>query len=57
MHFIIGLIIVFFVITTFLISKKIKGIEDTWRDRHYFIGILIISFYLIQAFLGLAILL
>lgn len=57
LHFITGLLIVLSVITTFLISKRIKGIDDVWRDRHYVLGILIISFYLIQVFLGLGILL
>lgn len=56
-HFITGLLIVLSVITTLIISKKIKGVDDLWRDRHYVLGILIISFYLIQVFLGLGILL
>lgn len=56
-HFITGLLIVLSVITTFLISKRIKGLDSIWRDRHYALGILIISFYLVQVFLGLGILL
>lgn len=57
LHFITGSLIVLSVITTFLISKRIKGVDDRWRDRHYVLGILIISFYFIQVFLGLGILL
>jgi len=57
LHFITGLLIVLSVIATFIISKRIKDADDLWRDRHYVLGILIISFYLIQVFLGLGILL
>jgi len=56
LHFITGLLIVLSVITAFLISKRIKGVDDLWRYRHYVLGILIISFYFVQAFLGLGIL-
>lgn len=56
-HLIIGLAIVFSIITTFIISRKIKGPEPYWRNRHYALGILIICFYSVQAFLGLGILL
>lgn len=56
-HFITGLTIVFLIITTFIISRKIKGPETYWRNRHYALGILIICLYFVQAFLGLGILL
>lgn len=56
-HLIIGLAIVFSIITTFIISRKIKGPEPYWRNRHYALGILIICLYSVQAFLGLGILL
>ncbi|MEK6528654.1 MAG: DUF4079 family protein [Nitrospirota bacterium] len=56
-HLIIGLTIVFSIITTFIISRKIKGPEPYWRNRHYALGILIICLYAVQAFLGLGILL
>lgn len=56
-HFITGLTIVSLILTTYIISRKIKGTETYWRDRHYLAGVLIISLYFIQAFLGLGILL
>jgi len=57
LHFITGLTITSLIITTFIISRKIKGPELYWRNRHYALGILTISFYFVQAFLGLGILL
>lgn len=55
-HFIAGLAIALLIITTFFISKKIKGTEPHWRNLHLKLGIFIISLYLIQAFLGMGIL-
>ncbi len=57
LHFITGLTIASLIITTFLISKKIKGPDKYWRNRHYAVGILIILLYFVQAFLGLGVLL
>lgn len=56
-HFILGLIIVSLIITTYAISKKIKGPDPYWRNRHFYLGILIICLYFVQAFLGLGVLL
>lgn len=57
LHFITGLTIVSLIITTYIISRKIKGPDPYWRNRHYALGILIICLYAVQAFLGLGILL
>jgi len=57
LHFINGLTIVSLIITTYFISRKIRGAETYWRNRHYVLGILIICLYSVQAFLGLGILL
>ncbi|MEW6109372.1 MAG: DUF4079 family protein [Nitrospirota bacterium] len=56
LHFIAGSLISIFIITTFLISRKIKGAESPWRTLHLSLGILIICLYLIQTFLGIGIL-
>lgn len=56
-HFILGLVIVLLIAATYTISKKIKGPEPCWRNRHFALGILIICLYFIQAFLGLGVLL
>lgn len=57
LHFIAGSIIVLCIMTTFVISRKIKGPQPQWRDRHFRLGILIICLYFIQIFLGIGILL
>jgi hypothetical protein len=57
LHFLCGLIIVTLLITTFVISKKIRGPEPLWRNRHYTVGICIVLLYALQVFLGLGALL
>ena len=57
LHFITGLIIASLIITTYLISKKIKDPDKYWRNRHYAVGISILLMYFVQAFLGLGVLL
>ena len=57
LHFFCGLAIVALLITTFLISKKIRGPESLWRNRHYAVGIIIVLLYSVQVVLGLGALL
>ncbi len=57
LHFITGLVIVSLIITTYIISGKIRATGTYWRNRHYILGIMILSLYLIQLVLGLGILL
>ncbi len=57
LHFITGLLIASLLVTTYLISKKIKGPDKYWRNRHYAVGVLIIFLYFVQTFLGLGVLL
>jgi hypothetical protein len=56
-HFIIGLSIAALILTTSLISKKIRGGSPTFRTPHLFLGIIIICLYFIQAFIGISMLL
>jgi uncharacterized iron-regulated membrane protein len=56
-HMIIGSCIALLIITTFIISKKIKGLESFWRTPHFMIGLFILLLYVIQIYLGLGILL
>ena len=56
-HFITGASISFLLITTFLISRGIKGPESPLRIIHFIVGISILCLYLFQIFLGLNILL
>jgi hypothetical protein len=53
-HFINGLLIVSALLTTYHISKKIKGPEKIWRNRHFTLGILIIVLYIGQVLLGIS---
>lgn len=57
LHLMMGSFIVLLLTTTFLISKKIRGPDSPWRTPHFIVGIFIISFYIIQIFLGLGVLL
>jgi hypothetical protein len=53
LHFLTGLTISSLIILTFLVSKKIRGHESPWRNPHYIIGIVIITLYFFQAYLGI----
>ena len=55
-HFLTGLTICSLIITTFLVSRKIRGRDSGWRTIHYFNGLLIISLYFFQAYLGISML-
>jgi hypothetical protein len=56
LHFIVGLVITFSLITTYLISKRISGAESPLRTPHFILGIGTLVLYLVQVFLGLGIL-
>jgi hypothetical protein len=56
LHFIIGLVITFSLITTYLISKRISGAESPLRTPHFILGIGILVLYIVQVFFGLGIL-
>jgi hypothetical protein len=56
-HMIVGSCIALLIITTFIISKKIKGPDSFWRTPHFVIGLFILLLYFIQIYLGLGLLL
>jgi hypothetical protein len=56
LHFFTGLTISCLIISTVLISKKIRGADSPWRNPHFFIGVSIICLLLFQAFLGIGVL-
>lgn len=56
-HMIVGSCIALLIIMTFIISKKIKGSESSWRTPHFMIGFFILLLYIMQIYLGLGILL
>ena len=56
-HLLVGLALASLIVTTFVVSKQIKGPAPYWRNVHMAIGLLIICFYVVQLFLGLNVLL
>lgn len=56
LHFIVGSLIVLSIITTYIISKKISGTDSPSRKLHFIFGLLIISLYFVQVFVGMGIL-
>jgi uncharacterized protein DUF4079 len=54
-HFLVGCAIVLCLLSTFLISRKIKGPDSPYRTPHFVLGIAILCLYLIQVFLGIGV--
>jgi len=55
-HFLVGCTIVLCLVSTFLVSRKIKGPDSSYRTPHFVLGITILCLYLIELFLGLGVL-
>ncbi len=56
-HMIVGSFLIICILTTFIISRRIRGPESPWRTVHFVIGICILLLYAVQIFIGLNILL
>lgn len=56
-HLLAGTAIVTLLLTTFLVSRKIKGPNSPYRNTHYQLGLAILTLYLVEVFLGLGVLL
>jgi hypothetical protein len=56
-HFFLGLSIVFFLVLMRRIGLRIKGPDSPFRTRHFGLGMLLLLIYVVQAFLGLSLLL
>lgn len=56
-HFFVGVTIVTLLLTTFLVSRKIKGANSPYRLPHFLLGLAILTLYLVEVFLGLGVLL
>jgi len=56
-HYLVGVSLASLIITTFVVSRQIKGLSSGWRNIHLAIGLLIIFFYVGQIILGLNVLL
>ncbi len=56
-HFGVGCAIVLLLLTTYILTRFIKGQDSPYRTPHFIIGILILCLYLMEVLLGLGILL
>jgi hypothetical protein len=52
LHAVNGIAIAVLLVTNYYVSMKIRGAESEWRTVHYGFGLLIISLYGVQSFLG-----
>jgi hypothetical protein len=57
LHFLTGLAIAVLIVSTFIVSRRIRGQAGPWRDLHFSLGVGILCLYVFQVFLGLGILL
>ena len=56
-HFFVGLLLVALIMTTYKVSRDIKGPDSPYRTPHFILGIAILALYLVQVFLGIGVLL
>ncbi len=56
-HLAVGIALCILIGGAFLVSRRIKGSETTWRNPHFIIGIFILIVYYSQILLGLGVLL
>jgi hypothetical protein len=54
-HLFTGLAIVILLISTWVISRRIKGPDSPFRTPHFILGIAILCLYFIEAFLGIGV--
>jgi hypothetical protein len=57
LHFITGSLIVTLLVTTFVISRRIKGQESPARTPHAYMGIAILCLYVAEVVIGMGVLL
>lgn len=57
LHLIAGLAVVFSILTAYAICRKIRGMDSSIRNAHFFAGAIVICLYFVSMFLGLGILL
>jgi len=56
-HLITGVLLIVLIISTYKVSRDIKGNDSPYRTPHAVLGIAILSLYLVEVFLGLGVLL
>lgn len=57
LHLAAGSLLIAAVTSTWLISGKIRSAHSPWRTAHFILGLIILSIFLCQVFLGLNVLL
>ncbi|MDA8099586.1 MAG: DUF4079 family protein [Nitrospiraceae bacterium] len=55
-HFVTGFLIVTGIAVLYLLSKRIKGTDPTYRNPHAYTGTAVLMLYVVQCMLGLGIL-
>ena len=56
-HLVVGSVIVLFLLGQYAVSRKIKGLDSSWRTPHLAIGVGIICLYVLQIVIGVGVLL
>jgi FtsH-binding integral membrane protein len=56
LHLAVGSLIVLFLLGQYAVSRKIKGLESSWRTPHLAIGVGLICLYVLQIVIGIAVL-
>ena len=56
LHLAIGSLIVLFLVGQYAVSKRIKGLESSWRTPHFAIGAGILCLYILQILTGITLL-
>ena len=51
-HFLVGTLLVLSIAATYFVSLRING-NEIWRDRHFRVGIFILTIFILQVFLGI----
>lgn len=55
-HLLAGSMIVVLLVTTFVLSRKIKGPDSPYRTPHFVLGLTILTLYFVEVFLGIGVL-
>lgn len=55
-HLLVGAAIATLIVMTFLVSRKIVGPATFFRNVHFFLGVTILTLYVLEVFLGLGVL-
>jgi hypothetical protein len=57
LHLAVGSLIVLFLLGQYAVSRRIKGLDSSWRTPHLAIGVGIVCLYVLQIVVGIGVLL